>query len=1666
MIDKLKNLTTMLNHFPSWMDIRKRYNKSVGGALLQSYNDEIDNANAAIKEYQDLFFLLSYYKKENDIPAYMYIALIGSKDLSSISIPVLQHKEYLTNNVDEFYKNLSTHILYQDDALIIHPSFFDGKEVPDGIEYIIDNTYKYKSKLYYRHIWNVFDEFALFSGIKRYENESNEELSNRVLQQFRTFPNASEQGLKNAIKNALCNIADINDDDISIEATNNDNLLDSEIYDDITSYNRDLFRVKKWDTSLWEHGFKSVDVLPHEWDKQPDEYQDGTGSCDDLYTNFVNNIDVYDYTDIKVSGYKKSRKAIIEYLKNHNIETNIKLMLSKFKNNISPQKIEYKITASDIIKVNAEKINIIGSKKYSGKNSYYIEDYETELDGVDKIERNILDAGKNYQLVFEPVSSYSDMRISKIDLVDGKNTKSLLKENGVFIFKNKELVNKNVLAHVTSLSDMLTFNNLKNYNGGFILESISEPGVSSILVNNEMSFGIINIDLSCREANITDNSGFVEYEGFVLDDAGRTLSSSNVFGVQSTIKVSLPKCRSFSFNLDASSDASKQGAIYVTITRDGVKGRTVLYTKSTTISMSYRDAGNTEIFIQRAGQNAVSISDIKTAMYDIRYNLDGDSVITNAMYTMLPSIKKDSVLNIEIESYTAFAPVIKSVHIGKSLLGAKYTVDFNTNNKSKIFIDSTCNVTLINKTDGTKVKNYNTKALYKNNHNVDGYIFLDMSTFSNIISSSPAIKHKFSGTAKDFIILKPGAEIDNIVVDGDNKKAIYMRSLSSILYNNELNYEVYVSRAMQSFIVKHKNNEKLMSISKSDLAPRADIFEITGINNQLSGLYIVERENNNIYIGNSFDKNFQFICLCPSSSHEYIAYNSQYIFRKTTDNIYISNTFSPIISFTKKYLFVISDVCNITRGEKTTVSFYDENGERNWSASSETKIKITSNIEFNNEDIYDTEVSEIHDKYILSNDIILNDTYVINGEEVELAEYIVTPPDGMEVKYDKYMCEEDIIAEDDGFNKLKYSNIVSIISVQEKNKGIVPYTEYRLLKKEGILIWENEDYVGKELIIKYVVNKPTSIIFTDEDLLYEKVKYNIDAYDKTQTFDFYNAKDGDVIKLQFAEKQDKIIIVPSNDNFYATLSNDKKIITVSQINDPNKIAVHNGFLYEGGLEYYFFADKYEDEDSRTKELEMINTSLLGNKLLFRTKSTNYLPFSSMTVDTQARSSNFDFRDKKYKGISDFNSLTACDTFGHWVLFNTTAVMTAAINTYGINFKAKNNEVPSYAILEITNQIKSGNIVSVFKNGESEIYLCKESKVDKLPLVKDIYIEEKNIIKFSEEDKYFYHIFENDAEPETRYFIMIYGKECTIDDIVSMPYTSIKNMIKSHTKNINMLNINIIEKPDSNSYRRLAFNYDNAIYDNTERSSTKPSVITTSMNTSYGHTKIADIDIKKAKTVNARYKHSYIITEDVNAVIETEPVFVKSRKSVSKLIIKVNDIMLDNMCLFDIDVYGSSTKNGTYRRIKKEKSTNIAIVENINVKSYIKVIVNSKEKNKIINNISIYAEYVETTNGVELLSTPNISGTFTSMIYDIGASTNIMPVLPDYTINNSGIVEFYYRGARENKNTVVFTDWYIMNNKKNESYNHVLNNYRFIQFKAKIKSSSTEVSIKDFIIKII
>ena len=71
---------------------------------------------------------------------------------------------------------------------------------------------------------------------------------------------------------------------------------------------------------------------------------------------------------------------------------------------------------------------------------------------------------------------------------------------------------------------------------------------------------------------------------------------------------------------------------------------------------------------------------------------------------------------------------------------------------------------------------------------------------------------------------------------------------------------------------------------------------------------------------------------------------------------------------------------------------------------------------------------------------------------------------------------------------------------------------------------------------------------------------------------------------------------------------------------------------------------------------------------------------------------------------------------------------------------------------------------------------------------------------------------------------------------------------------------------------------------------------------------------------------------------------------------------------------------------------------------------------------------------------------------------------EYESNKSNNIFFYYRGCRENKREFVFTDWYMFNKEKPE-YNHVLSNYRYIQFKIYINNPDATVSVKKFTMEV-
>ena len=57
-LSKKRILNIMRHSFPSWTDIRKRTNKSVGGKMLTAYSNEFDKIQEAIDDYKKIFFLL------------------------------------------------------------------------------------------------------------------------------------------------------------------------------------------------------------------------------------------------------------------------------------------------------------------------------------------------------------------------------------------------------------------------------------------------------------------------------------------------------------------------------------------------------------------------------------------------------------------------------------------------------------------------------------------------------------------------------------------------------------------------------------------------------------------------------------------------------------------------------------------------------------------------------------------------------------------------------------------------------------------------------------------------------------------------------------------------------------------------------------------------------------------------------------------------------------------------------------------------------------------------------------------------------------------------------------------------------------------------------------------------------------------------------------------------------------------------------------------------------------------------------------------------------------------------------------------------------------------------------------------------------------------------
>lgn len=354
MLEQDKILSLMTKHFPRWMDIRKRVKTSNGGKYLQSLAYEVADIQTAIDEYKKDFFLINYRDKYDDIPYYVYYITVGDIDTSDFVL-ISPNGLSEASSVEEFY-NTDNKYFYEDNKIFFRKENVD--ETSAQVKYALDEI-EYTSIISKLFVWNIYDEFAAFVGLKRFTNEDNESLTNRILNVFKCIPNSTEEGLKNAIINDL--LEPINEaypnlsydeirNKIIIERPTSENLelkYDefTTILDKLAEINADVYRMKIWDEDIWQFKLSGIDYLPHVWDHILAAYDNGIGFKDDLKPEIIEHIDETNAT-AKISVYKQDFDVIQEYLSGHSIKKNIKLRLLKYNDDLKATDVEYTIAAS------------------------------------------------------------------------------------------------------------------------------------------------------------------------------------------------------------------------------------------------------------------------------------------------------------------------------------------------------------------------------------------------------------------------------------------------------------------------------------------------------------------------------------------------------------------------------------------------------------------------------------------------------------------------------------------------------------------------------------------------------------------------------------------------------------------------------------------------------------------------------------------------------------------------------------------------------------------------------------------------------------------------------------------------------------------------------------------------------------------------------------------------------------------------------------------------------------------------------------------------------------------------------------------------------------------------------------------------------------------------
>jgi len=1676
------NIQDLINkmklHFPRWMDIRKRVEKSYGGNLLTSVAECTAEIQDAINDFKKDFFITGYLGREDDIVAFVYRLFVGETGIDTITITEPNLK--FAKDLDEFYSQ--TGLAFYDQGYL----FFRVEDIEPNnkkIKYEI-NGFETSGMAEKIHVWNVFDEFAAFVGLQRHEGETNKDLEERILNVFRRRPNSTEQGLKNAILNELSILEPgLTEDEIDISRPTPDNLVKyykefGSVIEKLAHINRDVYRTKRWDLDTWNYSFKSIDYVPHAWDVFIDAYQNGVGFEDDLKVVLTSPDDT---TNARVTFYAESNSVIQEYVRKKDVKTNIDLKLTQYNDTLNPITAKYRITASKAKDITGEPIRIECSETTSGEHERYVQDIASEdMRDITVIDNSILPANKNYKLVFSSQEEYGNMFIEKCDLITDDNTTSLLREKSGFMFNaGGVLYNKNVKLHVTQRHQLLNYINIINASNGMAIDDLTREGIIAIDATG-MGNEFFQTKFNCPTTAIPNSA--IKMSGFEVYGENITTTSN---ADEKYVEIDI-EANQVTFDMI-------EGNYTIEIVTDDIvtkigNGATKIATdiKKTPIRHLIR--------ITPIGTGIVTISNIRYSKFDIDFSLEkGNFVIINNKM-VLPQ-DNTNIVYIHMRTYTGYSPILEYANIGTSIANSKYETDIipAASGIRRLDVKTNCKMTLIevdeNGNQLASIDNYEPYKRYKATSD-QAYIKLNTNEY-NQVDYIKGITGRFEsiGTGENityYIRLRKDEIISKITISG--KRLINARSITltdALGVNPAAGDIIYANELLKAFVVVKNGNQELKRIVPSSILGTAESYKIIGLPDDINCAFVVNSNDNSVIISDSYTGRFQSMYMFPKDSNTYIAYNEYKMINKEARNVEIVDVFNPFLPTNSLMVYKVE---SLDSTGITDVKFDQEDTDfimlNNWSVG-RRPLRIISSIDMSSTINYSLSTINVDQEFSLREAIKLERTYTLsNGEIIELPRYIIEVPEGMQVQYARkqpfdtlitapeFYCSEAIIKESDGFNKLKYSNIDEIIYI-----GTTPYDaevaasisndNYTLLNREGIIVWNKDEIAdGQTVYILYTIQIP-DYINVDIRYMYKVIGYSLDAYRELGYREYSNIKAGDTIDLKnvpYYLQSNRIVVNCDQPGFEAKLGDDG-VVTFSRVSYSNVIAVKTGYYYVDGQEYYLFANESADSIEKFMNVEFFNVVREEDNMILNKRSRNYIKNSYMDLGPIADIYNMDFeRENNVYGISKLNSITACDNFNHWHSFGADLSITKGYNGAGIRI---DSILPNgYAFIDITDYMLPDTFLSFYCKGDVKAYIGREIKFQDLSFKRSVLVEPiVEIQRSTIEPDIMQHRFA--PNPDYRYYLIIKGNG-VIDDIILLD--GINSAQKGfHTKNITTLNFNIEEKIATGYTSRLLL--DNMIGGKSKGAEIDATgtIINSSM-IDWGITKIKEFNEpdtwKRCVTNKVSITNGVAQTNpNVPGTIETEPVYVGDKRAIKNLVFEINDVLFDNMKGFTIRILTSDTLLGDYRIVSTHKD-DIGYVRGSNLSNYVKLKIDMPG-GKIINDISIYLEYKSTKEAAPKATTAN-SGTFITGVLDTHYSAKYkVKGISIESISNINDVDIQIRGAKENYAGEVWTDWKAIKLDNDGITNNVVfDGYRFFQAKITLKNKNAFVKLKHIDLEVV